>query len=71
MLQLFFRREDVEVPDVPGMFSSILVKGEPLFIQMENFTDVEHYRKIMGYDKPIDLKLHVAPESVKQPTGEK
>lgn len=71
MSQVFFKLEDVEVPAVPGMFSSILVKGEPFFIQMEDFKDVEHYRKIMGYDKPIDFKLHTTTESVKQPTDGK
>lgn len=68
---VFFRHEDVVVPELPGLFTSFLVKGQPLFVEMELFKDVEHYRKIMGYDKPVDFKLNVTPESLKRPDNKK
>lgn len=57
-----FTPDDVKVPDVPGMFTSMLVKGKPLFVDPRMFPDPEHYVKIMGYDKPIDFKLTELPE---------
>ncbi|EDV97427.1 transmembrane protein 70 homolog, mitochondrial [Drosophila grimshawi] len=58
-----FRTSDVTVPEVPGMFTSFLVKKRPLFVDPALFDDPEHYVRIMGYDKPIDFKLNVNAES--------
>ncbi|XP_061401633.1 transmembrane protein 70 homolog, mitochondrial [Musca vetustissima] len=52
-----FRPSDVKVPEVPGMFTSFVVDGKPLFVDPALFDDPEHYVRIMGYDKPIDFKL--------------
>ena len=49
--------EDVEVPDIPGMFTTMNAKGKPLFIEARHFSDPLHYAKIMGYDKPMDFKM--------------
>lgn len=48
----------MRVPDIPGMFTSIIVKGTPVFIELNHFKDPHHYAKIMGYDKPMDFKLY-------------
>ncbi|CAH2106540.1 unnamed protein product [Euphydryas editha] len=56
-VQLDFKVEDVVVPDIPGMFTTMFAKGKPLFIEARHFTDPLHYAKIMGYDKPLDFKL--------------
>ncbi|CAK1595978.1 unnamed protein product [Parnassius mnemosyne] len=55
--KLEFKTEDVVVPDIPGMFTTMLAKNTPLFIEARHFNDPSHYAKIMGYDKPIDFKL--------------
>ncbi|XP_068632123.1 transmembrane protein 70 homolog, mitochondrial [Battus philenor] len=55
--QLEFKAEDVVVPDIPGMFTTMQAKGTPLFIEARHFNDPLHYAKIMGYDKPLDFKL--------------
>lgn len=55
--EVIFRPDDVEVPEVPGMFTSFHVKGVPLFVDPRMFKDKSHYARIMGYDKPLDLKL--------------
>lgn len=62
--QIKFRVEDVNVPEVPGMFTSFLVKTKDLkkpvalFIDPKLFEDPTHYVKIMGFDKPLDFKLN-------------
>ncbi|XP_056634112.1 transmembrane protein 70 homolog, mitochondrial [Diorhabda sublineata] len=60
-----FTPEDVLVPDVPGMFTTIKVKGKPMFIDPRMFDYPEHYARIMGYDKPLDLKLYRTSENKK------
>ncbi|XP_075973364.1 transmembrane protein 70 homolog, mitochondrial [Anticarsia gemmatalis] len=55
--QLEFKTDDVQVPDIPGMFTTMNAKGTPLFIEARHFSDPWHYAKIMGYDKPMDFKL--------------
>ena len=51
-----FRVSDVDVPDIPGMFTTFKAGNVPLFVEMNQFNDLRHYGKIMGYDKPLDLK---------------
>lgn len=53
-------------PDVPGMFTSIIVKNIPLFLDLNQFEDPNHYAKIMGYDKPMDFKLFENSEQDKK-----
>ncbi|KAF7278023.1 hypothetical protein GWI33_008943 [Rhynchophorus ferrugineus] len=60
-----FKVDDVKVPDVPGMFTSMHIKGKPLFMDPRTFEEPEHYRRIMGYDKPIDFKLYENSEEKK------
>lgn len=40
------------------MFTSFYAKNQPLFVDPKLFEDPKHYGKIMGYDKPLDLKLY-------------
>uniref|UniRef100_A0A336MYS1 CSON006978 protein n=1 Tax=Culicoides sonorensis TaxID=179676 RepID=A0A336MYS1_CULSO len=65
-----FKPEDVKIPEVPGMFTSILVKGEPLFLDPNSFEheNIEHYVKIMGFDKPIDFKLNLEENDAQKKT---
>ncbi|KAL0892907.1 hypothetical protein ABMA27_014586 [Loxostege sticticalis] len=55
--ELEFKSEDVTVPDIPGMFTTMHAKGKPLFIEARHFSNPLYYAKIMGYDKPMDFKL--------------
>eukprot|EP00092_Neocalanus_flemingeri_P016777 GFUD01018146.1.p1 GENE.GFUD01018146.1~~GFUD01018146.1.p1 ORF type:complete len:249 (-),score=58.98 GFUD01018146.1:113-859(-) len=50
-----FKVSDVEVPDIPGMFTTFKANSVPLFVEGSQFRDLNHYGKIMGYDKPLDL----------------
>lgn len=56
-LQLQLKPGDGELPDVPGPFTSVKVRGVPLFLDARFFNDVYHYKRIMGFDRPIDFKL--------------
>jgi len=50
-----FKVSDVEVPDIPGMFTTFKANSVPLFVEGSQFRDITHFGKIMGYDKPTDL----------------
>lgn len=62
--------EDINVPEVAGMFTTFFVKNKPLFVDVELFSDPSHYVKMMGYDKPIDFHLKVN-EGVEKADGER
>lgn len=40
------------------MFTNCVIKNIPLFLEQKFFHDSSHYIRIMGYDKPVDLKLN-------------
>ena len=54
--QIKFKLNDVKVPDIPGMFCTFKAKGQPLFVDGSEFYEPKHFGKIMGYDKPLDLR---------------
>ena len=55
-----FKINDVKIPDIPAMFTTIIVGQEkqiPLFVDGAHaFVDQRHYVKLMGYDKPLNLR---------------
>lgn len=55
-MQIKFRLKDVMVPDLPGMFTTFKVMGTPLFVDGATFVEPVHFGKIMGLDKPLDLR---------------
>ena len=55
--QIHFTVNDVKVPEVPGMFTTFLVKKRPLFVDPNMFKDLEHYGRLMGYDQPVNFHL--------------
>jgi len=57
-----FTADDVEVPDVPGMFTMFKAKGNPLFAFEGDFSSIEVYKHMMGFDKPLDLTYHDPPK---------
>ncbi len=52
-----FRASDVTRPEIPSMFTTFKANDVPLFVDSSCFENPKHYGKIMGYDKPIDLRL--------------
>lgn len=59
--QTTFKVEDVHVPEVETMFTSMKIgpKKVSVFVDAASFTDTHHYARFMGYDKPLDFRLDV------------
>jgi len=51
-----FKLGDVQVPDIPGMFTTFKAKNVALFVEGSLFHEPVHFGKIMGYDKPLNLR---------------
>jgi hypothetical protein len=54
-----FNLKDIEVSD--GFFTTLLIKNHknrPLFVDYDQIYDVNLIEKILGYDKPLDLKKY-------------
>ncbi len=60
-MQLKFRLGDVQVPDIPGMFTTFKAHDTPLFVDGQQFFLPKHFGRIMGYDKPISLRWKGGP----------
>lgn len=56
--QIRFRPEDVEVPPVTGIFTSMLIKKQPFFINHDDFDDKPILMKMLGYDKEFDFSKY-------------
>jgi hypothetical protein len=56
--QIRFRAEDVEVPPITGIFTSMLIKNQPYFINHEDFHDKPILMKMLGYDKEFDFSKY-------------
>lgn len=55
--ELAFKSSEVVVPDIPGMFTFLIAKGKPLFMDPQMFLSREAYIRLMGYDKPLEWEL--------------
>lgn len=57
-VSLTYKSKDVQVPEVLGIFSSYIVgpKKRPLFVDPNQVIDMDIYKKMLGYDRPVDLK---------------
>lgn len=62
-----FRADEINVPEIPGFLTTFEAKGKRYFVDKDCFSDISHYKKIMGFDKPLDFKLaKPEPDSVKK-----
>jgi len=55
--EITFKASEVNVPDIPGMFTTFKVNGNALFVDADSFSSAVHYGKLMGYDKPLDIRF--------------
>lgn len=69
-LQYEFTPKDVEKPGLAQLLTTVIVKGQPMFFILEDFSDLKHYELIMGYDKPMDFGFEKSIES-SEPVEEK
>jgi transmembrane protein 70 len=67
--QIKFRAEDVEVPPITGMFTSMLIKNQPFFINHEDFLDKPVLMKMLGYDKEFDFSKYTKDLPTDDGTG--
>ena len=56
--QIKFRAEDVQVPPITGMFTSMLIKNQPFFVNHDDFLDKPILMKMLGYDKEFDFSKY-------------
>jgi len=52
-----FTADDVSIPNVPGLFTSIRVRGVPLFIDRDLFTDHRHFVQLFKYADPLEWEI--------------
>ena len=45
------------MPQMTEMMTTCMVKGAPMFMDARAFTDINHYKRIMGFDKPMDFGI--------------
>lgn len=57
---LEFELKDVYVPDIPGAFSTLKLRtnNRSLFVDLNQIDDTRLVEKIMGYDKPFDIRKY-------------
>lgn len=52
-----FTADDVSVPNIPGLFTSIRVRGIPLFIDRDLFTDHRHFIQLFKFTDPLEWEI--------------
>ena len=52
--EIKFTADDVKLPDMPRPFTTMFVKGKPMFADPNCFSNKDAFVHMMGYDKPID-----------------
>jgi len=67
--QITFKASDVTIPNIPGMFTTFQVNGNSLFVDADSFQSAKHYGKLMGYDKPLDIRFKYEREEVEDGWG--
>lgn len=56
--RLEFAAQDVKVPTVPGLFTTVIVNGKvPLFVDPSLFVDRDAFLQMMRYDEPIEWEI--------------
>ena len=54
--EIEYTADDVEVPGVTGVFTTMKIKGKPFFVDENCFKDFDVYVHMVGYDKPMEFK---------------
>ena len=53
--QTTFRASECRAPKVE-LFATVVVQDKlPVFLDPQSFTDVQHYKRLLGYDQPINF----------------
>lgn len=64
---------EVQIPEALGVFTTYTVgsRKKPLFIDPNLVVDYEAYKKMLGFDKPINLKQEHIIEEMRKLKQEK
>lgn len=57
-----FTVSDVSFPEVDSPFTSFKVHNKPFLVDPEQFSNLDAYKHLMGYDKPVEDELPFPPE---------
>lgn len=60
-----FKASDVKIPDVPAMFTSVVVNGKELYFDPGAFSDMHHYKKLMGEVHPMGQQFKKREDTAK------
>lgn len=52
-LQTTFRQSESRPPNVEVFATAVIREKYPVFFDPKFFTDLHHYKRLLGYDKPI------------------
>lgn len=65
---LSYKSNEVKIPEVLGIFTTFTVgpKKRPLFVDQSQVLDVYNYKKMLGFDKPIDFKREQLLEEIEK-----
>ncbi|KAK2720884.1 hypothetical protein QYM36_004688 [Artemia franciscana] len=66
--EMTFTARDIEVPDVPGMFTTIKVHKKPLLLTPDGFYSKKQYLRIMKLDVPLDFEIEEGKGEKKEST---
>lgn len=63
-----YKASDVQIPEALGIFTTYTVgqRKQPLFIDPNLVQDFDAYKKMLGFDKPIDLKRDLLIEEMRK-----
>lgn len=63
-----YKASDVQIPEALGIFTTYTVgpRKQPLFIDPNMVEDYDAYKKMLGFDKPIDLKQELLIEEMRK-----
>lgn len=63
-----FDLKDVYMPDIPGVFSTLKIKSNKrsIFVDLNQIDDIALVEKIMGYDKPFDIRKYAEKPTEKE-----
>ncbi|XP_034946319.1 transmembrane protein 70 homolog, mitochondrial [Chelonus insularis] len=69
--QIEFTPDDITKPGNMQLMTTCFVKKKPIFFDYNDFKDLNHYSRILGYDKPMDFMLNEKPihQSINAPSN--
>lgn len=58
--QHVFKATDVVVPAIPRLFSTVLILGKPMLVDISSFSDRNAMLHMLQYDKPMEWEIPIS-----------